>query len=162
MKPFLGFGSIVTASAIVVMAAQPSVAAPTEVTGVTVEQTSGGITLSLKTRFGDRPQVFSAPRGNSWVADVINSQLSLPNGESFRQENPAPGIASVQIVPLDANSIRVIVTGTDTLPAGQVASRTNQMLSFSISTDSGVAVQPGGAVTQQPRSPQQSTAPARP
>ena len=83
MKPLLGFGSIPAASAIVVMAAQPSLAAPTEITGVNVKQTSGGISLELKTRFGDRPQVFSDPRGKSWVADVINSQLSLPNGGSF-------------------------------------------------------------------------------
>lgn len=154
MKPLLGFGSIAAASAIVVMAAQPGLAAPTEITGVDVKQTSGGIALELKTRFGDRPQVFSAPRGKSWVADVINSQLSLPNGASFRQANPAPGISSVQVLPLDSNSVRVIVTGTDTLPAGQVAQRSGQMLSFNVTTDSGVAAQPG-AVTQQPAIAQQ-------
>ncbi len=154
MKPLLGFGSIAAASSIVVMAAQPGLAAPTEITGVDVKQTSGGITLELKTRFGDRPQVFSAPRGKSWVADVINSQLSLPNGASFRQANPAPGISSVQVLPLDSNSVRVIVTGTDTLPAGQVAQRSGQVLSFNVTTDSGVAAQPD-AVTQQPAIAQQ-------
>ena len=158
MKPLLGFGSIAAASAIVVMAAQPGLAAPTEITGVDVKQTSGGIALELKTRFGDRPQVFSAPRGKSWVADVINSQLSLPNGASFRQANPAPGISSVQVLPLDSNSVRVIVTGTDTLPAGEVAQRSGQMLSFNVTTDSGVAAQPG-AVTQQPAIAQQQVTP---
>jgi len=158
MNPLLGFGSIAAASAIVVMAAQPALAAPTEITGVNVKQTSGGIALELKTRFGDRPQVFSAPRGNSWVADVINSQLSLSGSESFRQANPAPGIASVQVVPLDSNSVRIIVTGTDTLPAGEVAERSGRMLSFNVTTDSGVAAQPG-AVTQQPAIAQQQVTP---
>ena len=161
MKPLLGFGSIAAASAIVVMAAQPGLAAPTEITGVDVKQTSGGIALELKTRFGDRPQVFSAPRGNSWVADVINSQLSLPNGASFRQANPAPGIASVQVLPLDSNSVRVIVTGTDTLPAGEVSQRSGKLLSFNVTTDSGVAAQPG-AVTQQPAIAQQTTPTVQP
>ncbi|NJM56182.1 MAG: AMIN domain-containing protein [Synechococcales cyanobacterium RU_4_20] len=152
MKPFLGFGSLAAASAIVVAAAQPTLAAPTEVTGVDIKQTSGGIELQLKTRFGDRPQVFSAPRGNSWVADVINTQLKLSGGTVFRQDNPAPGIASVQILPLDENSIRIVVTGTETLPSGEVLARNNTTLSFGVKTDSGVAAvpaQPAAPITAQ-------------
>ena len=152
MKPFLGFSSLAAASAMVVAAAQPTLAAPTQVTGVDIKETSGGIELQLKTRFGDRPQVFSAPRGNSWVADVINTQLKLSGGTVFRQDNPAPGIAAVQILPLDENSIRIVVTGTETLPAGEVLARNNKTLAFGIKTDSGVAAipaQPAAPITAQ-------------
>ncbi len=164
MKPFLGFGSFAAASAIVIAAAQPTLAAPTEVTGVDIKQTSGGIELQLKTRFGDRPQVFSAPRGNSWVADVINTQLKLKGGTIFRQDNPAPGIASVQILPLDENSVRIVVTGTETLPSGEVLARNNTTLSFGIKTDSGVAAVPAqsaGPITAQGQVAQSQSQPGQ-
>ncbi len=150
MKSFLGFSSLATASALVVAAAQPTLAAPTQVTGIEIKETSGGVEIELRTRFGDRPQVFSAPRGNTWVADVINTQLS--EEQAINRENPAPGIASIQILPLDTNSIRIIVTGTATQPAGEVLQRSNNLLSFAVKTDTGIAAvpaQPAAPITAQ-------------
>ncbi|MDF5716574.1 MAG: AMIN domain-containing protein [Rhizonema sp. NSF051] len=43
----------------------------------------------------------------------------LRKGNSFRQDNPAPGIASVAVNQLDANSIRVVVTGKNNPPNTQ-------------------------------------------
>ena len=124
MKHHLGLGSLFIGSAVMVMAAQPVWAAPaTQVTGVRVNPTNSGVELVLETRSGARPQVFTVSRGNTWVADMINTQLRLPQSESFRQDNPAPGISSVVVLPLDTNSIRVIVTGQSGAPTGQVAQR---------------------------------------
>ncbi|MBW4490589.1 MAG: AMIN domain-containing protein [Trichocoleus desertorum ATA4-8-CV12] len=121
-----------------VMAAQPVWAAPaTQVTGVKVNPTSGGVEVVLETRNGARPQVFTVSRGNSWVADVINTQLRLPQSESFRQDNPAPGISSVVVLPLDTNSVRVIVAGQGAAPAGQVAQRDRGGLLFSLTRPAG-------------------------
>jgi type IV pilus assembly protein PilQ len=150
MKRLLGI-SAVAASAIVIAQAPAAYSAPTEVVGVKVSPTSSGVAVELQTSLGDRPQVFSVSRGNSWVADVINSQLKIPGG-AFRQDNPAPGIASVQVVPLDANSIRVIVTGTSATPSGQISQRTVTGLGFNV----GFAP---GTVAQQPASTGASSAP---
>lgn len=133
MKHHLGLSSLYISGAVMVMAAQPVWAAPaTQVTGVKVNPTSSGVEVVLETRNGARPQVFTVSRGNSWVADVINTQLRLPQSESFRQDNPAPGISSVVVLPLDTNSVRVIVAGQGAAPTGQVAQRDRGGLQFSL------------------------------
>lgn len=138
MKHHLGLSSLYISGAVMVMAAQPVWAAPaTQVTAVRVNPTSAGVEVVLETRNGARPQVFTVSRGNSWVADVINTQLRLPQSESFRQDNPAPGISSVVVLPLDTNSVRVIVAGQGAAPAGQVAQRDRGGLLFSLTRPAG-------------------------
>ena len=161
MKHHLGLSSLYMGGAIVVMAAQPVWAAPaTQVTGVRVNPTTGGVEVVLETRNGARPQVFTVSRGDSWVADVINTQLRLPQSESFRQDNPAPGISSVVVLPLDTNSVRVIVAGQGGAPAGQVAQRDRGGLLFSLTRPAGSeTAQATPAPTAQPGTGTQ-TAPA--
>nr|WP_230966770.1 type IV pilus secretin family protein [Nostoc sp. NZL] len=123
-------------AAFVFLAAQPVWAQISQVTNVQLNPVNGGISVALKTSSGSRPQVFTTKRGKTLVADIINTQLRLPQGNSFRQDSPAPGIASVEINQLDANSIRVTVTGSNNTPESQpvVRSQNGITLSFSPST----------------------------
>ncbi len=141
MKQHLGFGSILAGAALItVSTAQPAQAAPTIVTEIRVEQTDEGAELVLETNVRDRPQVFTINQGNSLTADVINTQLNLPGGETgFQQQNPAPGIASIVVRPLDANSIRVVVTGAGNAPTGEVSQRDDEQLVFSFAASDEVA-----------------------
>ncbi|MDI9637841.1 AMIN domain-containing protein [Geitlerinema splendidum] len=135
-------GGLLIGGALTVMVAQPAWAAPTQITGVRINPTSTGIDLILETQAGDRPQVFAVPRGNSWVADVINAQLRIPEGTTFTRTNPAPGIASISIAPLDTNSVRVTITATDQAISGEVIRREATGIAFSISTGASAAVPP--------------------
>ncbi|XZO02102.1 MAG: AMIN domain-containing protein [Microcoleus sp.] len=113
-------GGLFSSVAGVMMAQAPVWAAPTQVTGVQVSQANNGVNIVLATEKGDRPQVFAINNGNTYQATIINTQLRLSQGSTFRQENPAPGISSVEVTPADANSIRVLVTGTNGVPSGQI------------------------------------------
>lgn len=147
MKRDFGFGGIfgsVAASSVVaavVMVAQPAQAQPTLITGVEVNSTSDGAEVVLQTRNGERPQVFTVNRGNAFVADVINTQLQLPEGNGFVQNNPAPGITSITVTQLDANSVRVVVTGQSDPPMGEISTRSNNVV---------LNVMPGGALAVTP------------
>ena len=121
MNQALGLNGILLGGAAVLMAVQPTLAAPVQVTGVQVSPTASGMDVRLQTQSGANPQVFAVNRGDRWTADITNSQLRLPNGgSSFSQNNPAPGISQVTVVPLDANNVRVTVVGNNTSPIGQV------------------------------------------
>lgn len=135
-----GSGVIFGGAAVVLLAAQPVWAAATQVTEVQLSPTNGGLNVVLETSSGDRPQIFTSSRGRSLVADIVNTQLRLTQGNSFRQNNPAPGIASVVITQLDPNSIRMVVTGTTSIPRSQPAQRNTQGISISISPGSGTAL----------------------
>jgi type IV pilus assembly protein PilQ len=86
---------------------------------VQVNQTSAGLEVVLETREGDRPQIFTVAQDNALTADIINTQLDLPQGNGYLQNNPAPGISSIMITQLDANSIRVTVNGEAAAPVAQ-------------------------------------------
>ncbi|MEH2247244.1 AMIN domain-containing protein [Nostoc sp.] len=133
MKQLHGNSFILGTAAFVFLAAQPVWAQISQVTNVQLNPVNGGISVALKTSSGSRPQVFTTKRGKALVADIINTQLRLPQGKSFRQDSPAPGIASVEVNQLDANSIRVTVMGSNNTPSSQpvVRSPNGIILSFS-------------------------------
>jgi len=133
VKQLWGFGGSFGGSiAALVCMTQTAWAAPSQIVEVRTSQTASGINVVLQTQNGERPQVFAVNRGNTWVADVVNSNLNLPNGGAFRQDNPAPGIASVLVLPADANSVRVIVTGQGGVPEGKVTSAVERGVVLSI------------------------------
>ncbi|QIR40259.1 AMIN domain-containing protein [Tolypothrix sp. PCC 7910] len=133
MKQLHGNSLLLGTAAFIFLAAQPVWADTTQITDVQLSQVDGGISLILKTSSGSRPQVFTTKRGKALVTDIINTQLRLPQGNNFRQDNPASGIASVEIVQLDANSIRVVVTGSNNVPSSQPVGRKDNRITLGFS-----------------------------
>ncbi|WP_373529399.1 AMIN domain-containing protein [Nostoc sp.] len=137
MKHLQGNSFILGATAFVFLATQPVWAQVSQITNVQLNQVNGGINVVLKTSSGSRPQVFTTKRGKALVADIINTQLRLPQGNSFRQDSPAPGIASVEVSQLDANSVRVTVTGSSNAPGNQPVVRSPNGITLSFSPSAG-------------------------
>ncbi|MEH2094807.1 AMIN domain-containing protein [Nostoc sp.] len=137
MKQLHGNSFILGTAAFVFLAAQPVWAQISQVTNVQLSPVNGGISVALKTSSGSRPQVFTTKRGKTLVADIINTQLRLPQGNSFRQDSPAPGIASVEVNQLDANSIRVTVTGSNNTPESQPVVRSQNGITLGFSPSAG-------------------------
>jgi type IV pilus assembly protein PilQ len=158
VKQLHGNSVILGAAAFVFLAAQPARAQIAQVTGVKLNPVNNGISVVLKTSSGSRPQVFTTQRGNALVADIINTQLRLPQGNNFRQDNPAAGIASVQVMQLDANSIRVMVTGSNNIPTSQPVVRKQDEITLSFTPSSTTA---STANPPRPAAPPAST-PAQP
>lgn len=130
-------GGLLSTVAGVLVAQAPVWAVPTQVTGVQVSQANNGVNIVLATEKGDRPQVFAINNGNTYQATIVNTQLRLPQGKAFRQENPAPGISSVEINQVDANSIRVLVTGINGVPSGQIVQGQGNGIVLSVARQGG-------------------------
>ncbi|MFN6483514.1 MULTISPECIES: AMIN domain-containing protein [unclassified Nostoc] len=164
MKQLHGNSFILGTAAFVFLATQPVWAQISQVTNVQLNPVNGGVSVALKTSSGSRPQVFTTKRGNALVADIINTQLRLPQGNSFRQDSPAPGIASVEVNQLDANSIRVTVTGSNNTPSSQpvVRSPNGITLSFSPSTGTTASAPTPTAPTAPTSTAPPVTTPAKP
>jgi type IV pilus assembly protein PilQ len=128
---------ILGATTIVFLAAQPVKAQVTQITDVQLKTVNGGVNVVLKTSSGSRPQIFTTQRGKILVADIINTQLRLPQGNSFRKDNPLPGIASIQVTQLDTNSIRILAIGTDSAPNTQPLVRGTNVITLGLSPSTG-------------------------
>jgi type IV pilus assembly protein PilQ len=140
VKHYFGLGSIIGGGAIALMVSQPGWSQETQVTGVRLSQSDGGIQVILDTQNGDRPNIFTVSQGNTLIADATNTKLSLPNGNGFLQNNPAPGISSIMVTQLDANSVRVVVNGETGAPVGQVTQSPNNItLSFAAGANGQIA-----------------------
>ena len=122
------------ATSVTLLSTQAVWAAGSQVTGVQVNARGSSLELVLETQTGDKkPQIFPVNRGNDWVADIANTQLSLVSGKSFRQENPIPGISAVVVSQLDPNSIRVTVSGAENSPTGQIIQQEDRTITLGIS-----------------------------
>jgi len=137
----LKFNPLLLSGALIAMAAEPGMASVATIRDVQLNQTDAGLELVFETDGSDTGNVFTASQGNTLRADITRTQLDLPNGNSFSKADPAPGIAEVSVISLDANSVRVTVTGTDQSPVGTMASDGNQMV---------LAISSNGTTAQQP------------
>lgn len=133
----LGLG--VATTALIAASQTPTWATTTEITGIRLVTAPNGIQLLFNVQGNLRPAVFTVNRGNASIADIANSQLRLPQGGAFRQENPAPGISSVEVVQLDATTIRVTVNGISAAPIGEVIREGRDGLQINFITAQGPA-----------------------
>ncbi|MBW4553701.1 MAG: TonB-dependent siderophore receptor [Aphanocapsa sp. GSE-SYN-MK-11-07L] len=101
-----------------------------QVTDIQLSSTETSLEILLETQDGKSLQIDASKfrtEGNSLVADIPNAVLTLPNAQAFTAENPTPDIATVQVVQQDANTIRVSVTGKNTLPTTEVTLQTGEL-----------------------------------
>lgn len=154
MKQAQALNGIVIGGAVSLLATQPVWAATTQVTGVQLNPTGSELKLILETKAGDtRPQIFTVHRGNELVTDILNTQLSLSKGESFRQENPMPGVTALVVSQLDANRVRVTVSGTKSAPTGQILQSNPESITLGISTAQNNQAAASNTVSPLPKAP---------
>jgi len=109
------------ASKLSVLVAAPAFAQVIQVIGVQVETTPRGVEVILQTDLDTIPQVSTTSLDKTLLTDIFNTQLRLPEGQAFRQDNPAAGIASVTVTQQSPNTVRVAVTGTTELPTVEIS-----------------------------------------
>jgi len=127
-------GGVFAATAVALWATQPVVAA-SQVSAIRFNQQGSELELKLETKGGnERPQIFAVNQGNVLVADLVNTQLSLPKGTNFRQTNPLPNISAVAVKELDDNRVRVTIRGSDKLPISSLIQRDAQGITLGIDT----------------------------
>lgn len=132
-----------------IKSAQKLVQAPTSaiaITRVKLNLTGQELEIILQTAGADKLQPVNRSEGNNFIADIPNAQLRLSSGNEFRQENPAGGIRVITVTNVDANTVRVIVTGEASQPKAELFD-SNEGLIF------GVAVTGTTPTQEQPEAP---------
>ncbi|MBD2303986.1 TonB-dependent siderophore receptor [Chroococcidiopsis sp. FACHB-1243] len=123
------------------------------ITGVRLSQTDSGLEVVLETNSKQPLSVVTSSYGKTYVANITNAQLSLPEGKSFRQENPIEGIAVVSVTQQGANGIRIIAIGSQDLPTAKLR-QSNGSTIFSLTTPTTATAQ-----TPTPAPPTPETSP---
>ena len=124
MKDLFSMSASLVTTTMLVASVLPAIAADiTQVTNVQLNPAASGMDIVLQTKAGSKPpQVFNTNRGNTWNAYVFNTKLA--NNQPYRQNNPAPGIASIAVIPAGKDGVQVTVVGDGKLaPTGQLVSK---------------------------------------
>ncbi|NEQ67581.1 MAG: AMIN domain-containing protein [Symploca sp. SIO2D2] len=145
---------MVMGGVVTLLASQPVLAEATQVKAVRLSPNGSGLEVVLETEAGDvRPQIFPVSRGNDWVADIVNAKLNLSNGDSFRQENPMPGVDAIVVRQLEPNTIRVTVSGAGSPPDGQILQQAPQTIALGISAGKNAQTPEPVAASEPPSEP---------
>lgn len=103
---------ILTALAMIVTAA-PAMAAERTITDIEIEKNKNNAGLELKLsgkKNNPDSSFFSLRRGNIIEANLLNTNLNLPEGKSFKQENPLPGVKALEINQIDREHTQIIIS----------------------------------------------------
>lgn len=105
-------------------------AATVQVTSVQLKPTERGLEIALQTAEGKLLQIDTTQfraQGNSLVADISNAVLALADAQMFKAETPTADVSRVEVIQVDASTIRVTVTGNNALPQQDVTLTTGEM-----------------------------------
>ena len=111
MKNYCDCLGFLTGLTVILLAAQTSLAAEQKITAVQLEQNGNEVELKLGTKgkTNNASSFFTVRRGNLIEANLLNTELQLPEGDSFRQDNPLPGIKTLEIHRLDGDHTQITV-----------------------------------------------------
>ncbi len=112
-----------------------------QVTGVKINPTPQGAEVILETSSGEQLQVLTSSYGRTFVANIVNIQLALPEKKAFRALDPATGITAITVTQQTASSIRVSVTGKTAVPTARVI-QNEDTLALSLSAPVDTTAQP--------------------
>ena len=112
-----------------------------QIIDIQISETDTGLAITLETSDGRLPQSITSGFDTTVVIDLANTQLNLPPDNAVVQENPVAGITSLEVTPLDANSVRITLVGDTQAPTATLAPG-NGALVVSIATSEAIADQP--------------------
>ena len=121
----------VATAVVAVTVVQPAVAQVTQINQVQVNTVNGVLEVRLATTGNDRLQTFTSRFGETVVIDLVNTQLNT--NDAIIQDNSAEGIASIQVAPLDANSVRITINGQEQSPTTRLLQNNGELI-VSVST----------------------------
>ncbi|NEP58614.1 MAG: TonB-dependent receptor [Symploca sp. SIO2G7] len=107
---------------------------PVQIVNVQINPTETGLAIVLSTAEGQLPLVSTSVVGKALIADIPNAVLTLPNTNEFQATSPTEEIALVTVSNLPNNTVRVAITGVDTIPTAEV-NREVTGLVFNISVE---------------------------
>lgn len=103
-----------------------------QITSVTLNSTEAGIEVLLATPNSKILQPVTFAVGKTYIANIPNAVLALPQRQEFLQVNPVDGIASVSVTQATPNSVRVAVTGAAVSPQVELYDSPNEGLVLSL------------------------------
>ncbi|MEM9506064.1 MAG: secretin N-terminal domain-containing protein [Cyanobacteria bacterium P01_E01_bin.35] len=126
----LGFLTALT----VMISAVPAIAAEHKVTDIELAKNSHQLELKLSTtsKVEQNASFYTLRNGNTIEANLLNTDLDLPVGDSFKQVNPIPGVKAVEINQVDREHTQIIISTVADVPVEHLLEQQGDELILSL------------------------------
>ena len=94
----------------VILTCAPSMAAERQITDIELEKNHNQLELKLSGNKSSNGSFYTLRKDNTIEANLLDTDLDLPVGDSFKQENPIPGVKAVEVNRVDRQHTRVVVS----------------------------------------------------
>ncbi|MEO1671295.1 MAG: secretin N-terminal domain-containing protein, partial [Cyanobacteria bacterium J06631_2] len=100
----------------VLIAAAPTMAAENKITDIEIAKNSHQLELKLSTTSKDDASFYTLRDDNTIEANILNTNLELPEGSSFKEENPLAGVKALEINQIDSEHTQILITTEKNTP----------------------------------------------
>jgi type IV pilus assembly protein PilQ len=102
----LGFLTALT----VMVTAAPSMAATNKITDLEIAKSNNQLELKLLATNKADASFYTLRGKNTIEANILNTTLDLPEGKSFKQDNPLAGVKALEINQIDSEHTQVLIS----------------------------------------------------
>jgi type IV pilus assembly protein PilQ len=102
----LGFLTALT----VMVTAAPSMAATNKITDLEIAKSNNQLELKLLATNKAETSFYTLRGKNTIEANILNTTLNLPEGKSFKQDNPIAGVKALEINQIDSEHTQILIS----------------------------------------------------
>ncbi|MEO1466366.1 MAG: secretin N-terminal domain-containing protein, partial [Cyanobacteria bacterium J06633_1] len=92
------------------IAAAPTMAAENKITELEIAKNSHQLELKLSATSKDNASFYTVRDDNTIEANILNTNLKLPEGNSFKEENPIVGVKALEINQIDSEHTQILIS----------------------------------------------------
>ena len=94
----------------VLIAAAPAMSAENKITDLEIAQNDSQLELKLSATSKSDASFYTLRSKNTIEANILNTNLELPEGNSFTKENPIAGVKAIEINQVDSEHTQILIS----------------------------------------------------
>ena len=92
----------------------------TIITGIQINPQPSGIEITIETEDGTRPVPLIMNESEQVIIDFVDTTLNINGDNQFQVNDVSSDIGNITLTTLDDNTVRMVVTGTQQTPFGEI------------------------------------------
>ena len=127
----LGFFSALA----VMITAAPSLAASSTITDIEIAKNNSQLELKLLANGKNNASFYTLRGKNTIEANILNTNLDLPEGNSFKSENPIAGVKALEINQIDSEHTQILISTEKDVPVEHLLEKQGDDLVLSLNRE---------------------------
>ncbi|MGF1541636.1 MAG: secretin N-terminal domain-containing protein [Pleurocapsa sp.] len=127
---------------VMMLASQTAVAAENKIIDIQLDKQQNEIELKLNNEItsDSNSSFFTLHHGNTIEANLLNTKLDLPEGNSYRQEQPFKGVEAIEIHQIDGEHTQIVISTESEITLEDFIQQNGQEIILSLAPEAKLSV----------------------